>query len=395
MEILCWTGVALVFYTYIGYGMVLYVLVRLKRLVKREKPVLEGGILPNVAFVVCALNEEDWIEQKIVNSLALDYPKHQLHYWWVTDGSSDRTAEIIRNFPYAENTNWSLLHQPERRGKIAAFQRAMEQIQAPVIVSTDANTVLNSAAIQQMVRRFQDPKVGAVAGEKRISLGETANASSAGEGFYWRYESLLKRWDDALYSVVGAAGELFAFRKVAYELVPSDTIIEDFYLTLRIAQKGWKVAYEPDAYAVETASASVSEELKRKVRIAAGGIQAIVRLAPLLNIFRYGWLSFQYISHRVLRWTLAPLALPVILFSSIGLSMQGKCLYQILLAAQLLFYAAALAGYALAKRSIKIKALFIPYYFCMMNYAVYAGFKRYISGTQSVLWEKAARAKMN
>jgi cellulose synthase/poly-beta-1,6-N-acetylglucosamine synthase-like glycosyltransferase len=394
MEILCWTGVVLVLYTYIGYGMVLYILVRLKHLFNTEKPTLERADLPDVAFVVCALNEEDYIEEKIVNSLSLDYPKHRIHYWWVTDGSSDRTPEIIRNYPYAENTNWSLLHQPERRGKIAAFQRAMEQIQAPIIVSTDANTALNSAAIQKMVRHFQDLKIGAVAGEKRIALGETANASSAGEGFYWKYESLLKRWDDALCSVVGAAGELFAFRRAAYEHVPLDTIIEDFYLTLRIAQKGWKVSYEPDAYAVETASASVSEELKRKIRIAAGGLQAIVRLAPLLNIFRYGWLSFQYISHRVLRWTLAPLALPIVLLSSSILAAQGKCIYQLLLVAQLLFYAAAFAGYILAKRSIKVKALFIPYYFCMMNYAVYAGFKRYIMGSQSVLWEKAARAKM-
>lgn len=373
----------------------LYVLVRLKSLFNPQKKVLTGGDLPEIAFVVCALNEEDWIEQKIVNSLSLDYPKHLIHYWWVTDGSSDRTPQIIRTYPIKENINWFLLHQPERRGKIAAFQRAMAQIEAPIIVSTDANTVLNHAALLQLVRHFQRPEIGAVAGEKRIAMGETADASSAGEGFYWKYESMLKRWDDALYSVVGAAGELFAFRKVAYEHVPSDTIIEDFYLTLRIAQKGWRVAYEPNAYAVETASASVAEELKRKIRISAGGLQAIVRLSSLLNIFRYGWLSFQYISHRVLRWTLAPMALPIVFFTSIYLSAQGKHTYQLLLAAQLLFYAAAFAGYVLAKRSVKVKVLFIPYYFCMMNYAVFAGFKRYITGTQSVLWEKAARAKMN
>jgi cellulose synthase/poly-beta-1,6-N-acetylglucosamine synthase-like glycosyltransferase len=192
---------------------------------------------------------------------------------------------------------------------------------------------------------------------------------------------------------VGAAGELFAFRAALYEPVPADTIIEDFYLTLRIAQKGHRVMYAYEAFAAETASASVEEELKRKVRIAAGGIQAIVRLASLLNIFKYGMLSFQYISHRVLRWTLAPLALPIIFVANLILVTKGAGMfYSALLLAQALFYLAALAGYLLAKRKLKVKALFIPYYFCVMNYAVYAGFLRYMRGKQSVVWEKAERA---
>jgi poly-beta-1,6-N-acetyl-D-glucosamine synthase len=190
---------------------------------------------------------------------------------------------------------------------------------------------------------------------------------------------------------VGAAGELFAFRREAYEHVPLDTIVEDFYLTMRIAQKGWRVQYAPDAYAVESSSASVQEELKRKIRISAGGLQAVWRLLPLLNVFRYGVITFQYVSHRVLRWTLAPLFLPILLLTNIYLAYCGQTLYQIILGLQLCFYGAALAGWLLERRKMKIKAFFVPYYFCVMNYAQYAGFRRIIRGQQSVLWERAKR----
>jgi len=392
MEAIFWIGVFLVCYAYIGYGLLLYILVRLKRLVRRPGPV-ETPPEPDVTFIVCAFNEAAWIREKIANSIDLDYPRSQIRFFFVTDGSDDATAELVRTYPYPPGVRWELFHQPERRGKIAAFQRAMPYVQTPIVISTDANTLVNREAVRHIVRHFADPQVGAVAGEKRISLGEKDAANSAGEGIYWKYESLLKKWDAELWSVVGAAGELFAFRTEVYEAVPPDTIVEDFYLTMRIAQQGYRVQYAPDAYAVESSSASVAEELKRKIRIAAGGIQAVVRLAPLLNVFRYGALSFQYISHRVLRWTLAPAFLPVLLILNIYLAAQGSLFYQIVLGAQIFFYACALAGYLLERRKLKVKVFFVPYYFCMMNYSMYAGFVRYMRGGQSVLWEKAERAE--
>ncbi|HRI60830.1 MAG TPA: glycosyltransferase family 2 protein [Saprospiraceae bacterium] len=391
LEIIFWTCFFIVFYAYLGYGIVLWVLVHLKRLLNAGKKLPELP-LPEITYVVCAYNEEDWIEQKIANSLALDYPRERILFCFVTDGSDDRTAELVRHYPYPAGARWTLLHQPERRGKIAAFQRAMQQVDTPIVVSTDANTLVNREAIRCIVRHFNDPKVGAVAGEKRISMGDKADAGSAGEGIYWQYESLLKKWDAELWTVVGAAGELFAFRTEVFELVPADTIVEDFYLTMRIAQKGYRVQYEPEAFAVESSSASVAEELKRKVRIAAGGLQAVVRLAPLLNIFRYGVLTFQYISHRALRWTLAPLCLPILFIVNLLLSLEGSRFYQAVLLVQILFYAAALAGYLLEKRKMKVKAFFVPYYFCVMNYSMYAGFWRLVRGRQSVLWERAKRA---
>ena len=155
--------------------------------------------------------------------------------------------------------------------------------------------------------------------------------------------------------------------------------------------KGYRVKYESGAFAVESASASVGEELKRKIRISAGGLQAISRLLPLLNIFKYGILSFQYISHRMLRWTLTPLALIILFFVNIPLALSGNPFFVFTMLGQIGFYTSALVGYMLEKRKLKFKMFFIPYYFCVMNYSVYAGFFRFIKGSQSVVWEKAKR----
>ena len=391
LKILFWFGVSLIFYAYLGYGLVLLVLLYLKQ-TPRNKHLDETIPRTKVTFIVCAYNEEDWIAEKIQNSLAINYPRERISFLFVTDGSDDATTEVIRQYPFPPDVQWQLLHQAERKGKIAAFQRAMEHVSTPVVVSTDANTQVNTDAVLLLVRHFNDPVVGAVAGEKRISMGEKNDASSAGEGIYWKYESKLKQWDSELWSVVGAAGELFAFRTEAYENVPTDTLVEDFYLSMRIAQKGWRVQYEPGAFAVESSSASVAEEMKRKVRIAAGGLQAVSRLLPLLNIFKYGILSFQYISHRVLRWTIAPLFLPLVLLSNILLVLTCSPAYTFFLFVQSIFYCAAILGWMLEKRKIKVKALFVPYYFCLMNWAMYAGFWRLFKGQQSVIWEKAKRA---
>lgn len=393
LTVLFWFSLAVLFYAYLGYGLLVRLLLYFKKKHPAVQPVASAHqVLPEVTFVVCAYNEADWIGHKIANSLLLDYPRDRVRFIFVTDGSNDPTPTLVSQYAYPPDVRWELLHQPERQGKIAAFQRAMRFITTPLVVSTDANTLVNPEALRRLVQHFADPQVGAVAGEKRISLGEKDDASSAGEGIYWRYESTLKRWDAQLWSVVGAAGELFAFRREAYEDVPTDTIVEDFYLTMRIAQKGYRVQYEPGAYAVESSSASVREELKRKVRIAAGSWQAVARLLPLLNIFRYGLLSFQYLSHRVLRWTLAPALLPIALVTNLYLARQSG-FYTAILWLQLLFYTAALAGYLLEQRKLRFKALFVPYYFCVMNYAQYAGLLRYARGRQSVLWERVQRGQ--
>ncbi len=395
LKVLFWVSLFIVFYAYVGYGIVLFVLIKLKRLFKGgyEPPVIENDSdLPEVTFVVAAYNEADYMVEKIENCLDFDYPKDKINYLFVTDGSDDDTPDVVRNYKAPPGVEIQLYHEDARQGKIAAVERIMAYVKTPIVIFTDANTFVNKMAIRKIVRHYEDPKVGAVAGEKRIRLSEKDAANSAGEGIYWKYESTLKKWDSELKSVVGAAGELFSLRTELFEAVKKDTIIEDFYMTLRIAQKGYRVVYEPESFAAEHSSASVKEELKRKIRIAAGGIQAIVRLAPLLNIFKYGVLSFQYISHRVLRWTLAPLALPIILIANIILATGGSPVYQFILGCQVLFYLMAVLGYILETKKIKLKAFFVPYYFCIMNYAVYRGFFRYLGDNQSVMWERSKRA---
>ena len=395
LKILFWISLFVVFYAYVGYGIVLFLLIKLKRLFKGsyQPPIIaRDADLPDVTFVVAAYNEADYMVEKIENCLDFDYPKDKINYLFVTDGSDDDTPDVVRNYQAPPGVEIRLYHEDARQGKIAAVERIMAFVDTPIVIYTDANTFVNKMAIRHIVRHYEDPKVGAVAGEKRIRLSEKDAANSAGEGIYWKYESTLKKWDSELKSVVGAAGELFSLRTELFEAVRKDTIIEDFYMTLRIAQKGYRVVYEPEAYAAEHSSASVKEELKRKIRIAAGGIQAIVRLAPLLNIFKYGVLSFQYISHRVLRWTLAPLALPIIFIANIILATGGSPIYQVILGCQILFYLMAILGYILETKKIKLKAFFVPYYFCIMNYAVYRGFFRYLGDNQSVMWERSKRA---
>ncbi len=387
MTIALWVCLFLVFYTFFGYGILLFVLVKLRTMIMGKRPVPNnGGKWPSLTLVVSAYNEEDCIAQKIENSLSLTYPQDKITYLFASDGSTDATPAIIAKYPQL-----TLMHRPERKGKIAAMERAMHEVTSEVVIFTDANTMLNKEALMNICRHYHDPKVGAVSGEKRVSIADVADAT-AGEGFYWKYESKLKTWDSELYSVVGAAGELFSVRTKLYEPVPPDTILDDFMISLRIAEKGYRIIYEKAAYATETGSENITEELKRKIRIAAGGIQSIVRLKSLLNPFNNFVLCFQYVSHRVLRWTITPflMVLAFVLNGIIAFQYHGK-VYVALFAMQVFFYGLAVLGWILEKRQVRIKALFIPYYFCMMNYAVAAGIRRYFLKQQSVTWEKAKR----
>lgn len=385
MMILFWLGLFIIVFTYVGYGLLAWGVVKIRGAHEIPTDQRTDDQLPAVTLLIAAYNEADILPTKVANCRALDYPKDKLHLLFVTDGSSDESAALL-----AQEAGLTALHEPERRGKIAAVKRAMPFVETPITVLTDANTFLNPEAIRRMVADFQDPTVGAVAGQKRvISQGD---ASSGGEGLYWRYESFLKKKDSQWYSVVGAAGELYAIRTELFHQVPPDTILDDFMQTLLIAKDGYRVTYAPEAIAEEHASANVGEELKRKIRICAGGWQSMGRLIPLLNPLRYGVLSIQYIGHRVLRWSLAPLFLPLVLLANIWLVAQGShWVYAFLLVGQLAFYGLAILGYLWRERKLNIPGFFAPYYFVIMNYSVYAGFLRYWRGKQAATWEKSAR----
>jgi poly-beta-1,6-N-acetyl-D-glucosamine synthase len=382
---LFWIGVVLVIYTYVGYGAIIYIL---NKLIGRKKITdnQADDFYPQVTLMVAAYNEEFFIESKITNSLGLDYPHEKLNLWVVADGSTDRTIEIAQRYPSVKT-----FYAPERMGKIHAVNRVIKLVKTPIVIFSDANTELNKDAIKNIVRHFRDEKVGGVAGEKQITNNKEDNASGSGEGIYWKYESALKKMDSNLTTAIGAAGELFALRTELYHEPEPDTIIEDFVTSMKIVAQGYRFVYEPNACAVETASASIKDEWKRKVRISAGGIQAIIRLPELLNPFLYGLVCWQYVSHRVLRWTLAPLALPIILVTNI-LLFNESIFYQLCLIGQVAFYCLALLGHFLQNKKISIKGFFVPYYFTMMNLSVFAGAKRLLKKQQSVVWEKSARA---
>ena len=382
---LFWFGLFIVFYTYIGYGILLYLIVHIKETVKKKAIHPLPASLPDVTLFIAAYNEEDIVRQKMENCRDLSYPSDKLRIVWVTDGSDDHTNERL-----AAYEDVSVFFTPERKGKTEALNRGMQYVSTPYVVFTDANTMLNTEAIKEIVRCFSNPKVGCVAGEKRVDT-QSAQGATAGEGFYWKYESALKDLDDRLYSAVGAAGELFAIQTRLFELMPSDTLLDDFILSLRIAAKGYKIAYCKEAYATETASLNMKEEEKRKIRIAAGGLQSVWRLRGLFNIFRYGMLSFQYISHRVLRWTLTPLMLFLLLPVNLILALSGNPFYIGTLTLQLLFYVAAYAGYRMEQRNLRNKLLFIPYYFIFMNVNVIRGFFYLNKNKGNGTWSKAKR----
>jgi len=341
--------------------------------------------LPEVTLFIAAYNEEDIVEEKMINCRALNYPKDKLRIVWVTDGSNDGTNSLLEEYDDVR-----VLFDPKRGGKAAAFNRAMPFIETPLTIYTDANTMLCEEAVNEIVKEFTQKDVACVAGEKRVSISKKQDAT-AGEGIYWKYESKLKELDYRLYSAVGAAGELFAIRTEFFEYLPSDTLLDDFMLSMRIAQKGYKIAYCKNAYAVESGSANIFEENKRKVRIAAGGLQSVWRLKSLLNPFKYGVLSFQYISHRVLRWTITPLVL-VVLFP-LNLFLIGVSrFYLILFILQIIFYLAGFLGYVLMKKKIKNKLLFIPYYFLFMNLNVLRALSYLRRNRGKGAWEKSKRS---
>lgn len=370
LQVLFWLGVGIVTYTFLGYPLLVGLLARCI-----HRPVQKAAITPQVTLLIPAYNESPVIAHKIENSLALDYPPERLEIVVVTDGSDDGTDDIVAG--YAEQ-GVRLYHQSLRQGKMAAVNRVMPSVGGEIIVLSDANAMLAWGSLRALARNFADSSVGGVAGEKRVLGG--------GEGLYWRYESFLKRCDSALSSVMGAAGELFAIRHCLFEPPPLDTLLDDFVISLRLVERGWRVVYEPEAFVTENPSPRLMGEWQRRARNAAGGFQAIRRLPGLLNPAK-GWVAWQYFSHRVLRWAVAPFLLPIAY--GMNLFLLALPFYRLVLLAQTVFYVVALLGYALARKGMQRGPLYAVFYFCFTNAAALAGFGRYITGTQPVTWAKA------
>ena len=386
--ILFWISFSILFFCYIGYGLLLFLFNSLKKVFvspEEEKKITEW--LP-VTIIIPAYNEGGILERKIKNTLEIDYPAGQLKIFFVTDGSTDGSEKIIEKYSLI-----SLLHQPERQGKMAAIKRAIRKVQTPVVVFSDANAMLNKECIQKIVAHYLDPKTGGVAGEKKIINIQRGSAIGEAEGIYWNYESFMKKQDAEFNTVAGAAGELYSIRTELFPDLNDNIILDDFVISMKVCLQDYKIKYEPRAFATEFPSASLAEETKRKIRISAGAYQSIGCLKMALNVFKYPALSFQYISRRLLRWIFCPCMLVVLLLTNILMVVfnNSPVGYTFFLMAQLSFYAAAVAGWLIIRSGKRVALLTIPFYFGFMNYCLVKGFIKFLKGKQTVLWEKSVR----
>jgi len=383
LKLIFWLSLFLVTYTYLLYAVLIWIWMRLRG----QKPTIpDSTFQPKVSILVACYNEASFIRQKLDNLLNIEYPEAQLEIVFVTDGSTDETVTLAASFA-REHSQVSHYHSDERRGKQHAVDRVIPLLKGDIVVFNDCNTLVNKQALQKIVRHFANHKVGVVTGEKKILVKERDQVVSSGEGLYWKYESFLKRMDAAFYSAVGSPGELFAIRRSLYGPVPSDISIEDFYLSVQIVLKGYLNIYEPEAYAGELASLSLTDEFKRKRRIATGAFRTVFRLREIYSLKHLRFL-FLYISHRVMRWTAAPVALLSLLVSSV---LAQGVIYELFFWLQIAFYALALIGWLTSRFKTRMKLFYIPFYFVFMNTALAFGFFDFLRKRNNVVWEKVNR----
>jgi cellulose synthase/poly-beta-1,6-N-acetylglucosamine synthase-like glycosyltransferase len=374
IEVIFWLSAIAVVWAYAGYPLLITLLAHW-----RPHPHRQADIQPSVSIVVPAYNEEQVIADKLDNLLELDYPEEKREVMVVADGSTDRTPGIVELYGPRDI---QLLFEPERRGKAAAMERGVGEAHGEILVFSDANTMMEPSSLRAMVRNFADPQVACVSGVKRILSDRPLQAQ--GESAYWRYEARLKEADSLVSTAIGAVGEFFAVRKSLYRPMEEDTLLEDFVLSMRLVMDGWRVVYEPAAISWESASPSLSAEWGRRARNTAGGFQAMERLGGIWSP-RHAFVAFQFLSHKVLRWT-APFSMLLALAAAGAL--YAVLLYRVLFWGQVAFYSLALAGWLTTVLGWPLRWLRIMFYFCFANATALGGAIRYLFRTQSVLWTK-------
>ncbi len=395
IELLLWLTLGLVVFSYLGYPAVLVVWDALREALaalrfvgggpdRRARP---GGDedWPTITLAFAAYDEESCIREKIENCLALDYPADRLEILVGCDGCTDRTAEIARRVGGARVRVHELA---PRAGKASVLSRIVPAAQGDVVVLTDANVMLDRGALRALARRFRDGSVGAVVG--RLRLVDAAGRERE-EGLYWKYETFLKYYEGKHGCVLGANGGLYAIRRLLFSPLSADTLTDDFVIPVRIALRGWRVPYAPDAIAWEETAPDQDKEFVRRARIGAGNWQALVRVPDLLDP-RTGFLFFSFVSHKLARWA-TPFLLAIALAANAVLAAgEGAWGYRALLLAQLGFYGLAVAGRAGAAGRAR-RAASLAHYFVAMNAALAVGFWRFVRGSQAATWQRTARAR--
>jgi GT2 family glycosyltransferase len=376
-EFVFWTFLMLLGYTYAGYPLLTLFRARL-----RPCHHVRDDIEPTVSVVVAAHNEGHCIAARIENLLTLDYPADRLQIVVGSDGSTDDTAVRASRFADARVR----VHAFRRwRGKATVLNRLVMSSTGEIILFADARQQFDRNVIRKLVSHFADPAVGAVSGELVLTVDGTGTSIKRGAAFYWEYEKFIRRNESLAASTIGATGAIYAIRRSLFEPIPTDTILDDALIPLRIARKGYAVQFEPEARAFQSASADAQQECLRKKRTIAGMFQLFARERWLLDP-RQNPLWFETVSHKALR-----LALPVfhtgVLAASVTLAEEP--LYFAALVAQTAFYGAAAGAHTL-RHVRRPMALAVPYAMCLMLWATIAGFIRFVTDRQKVTWEQSA-----
>jgi cellulose synthase/poly-beta-1,6-N-acetylglucosamine synthase-like glycosyltransferase len=389
LGLLFWLSVLLIVYVYLGYPLMLSLLAKLRR-----KPAGYSSHLPTVTLLIAAYNEQDVIASKLENTLALDYPSDKLQVLVAADGSDDRTPEIVKSF---EARGVELSYQPERRGKMAAINRAMPRVRHEIVLFSDANNLYNQDTLRELVKPFSDPGVGAVSGSKNM-LGSGDTLTNA-DSLYWRYESYIKLQETRLGSCTGVSGEILAVRYNLYRTPPDRVINDDFFIALGVLRQGYRLVYMPSARSFERSSLTEKDEAVRRSRIVAGRYQAMFMSAQLLP-WRNPLLVWQIVSHKFMR-PLVPLAMIVAFLSNLlafafpspgkGILSLSRPYDWILLLLQLSFYAFAWLGHVLKGKGRLAKVLYIPTFLVNSNFSALHGLIAFLTGRQTTLWQRARR----
>jgi len=373
-KVIFWLMIFIIAYTYFGYSLLIYLI----SLMVNNK-VNKKDIEPSVTFLITAYNEEESIRQKLENTLNLDYPKDKLEIIVASDGSTDRTEEIVKEF----RDKGVMLHRVEGRvGKTETQNQAVKIARGDIVIFSDATTEYKRDTIKKIVRNYNDLTVGAVSGRYEY-IDPKGTQVGLATILFWRYENFIKSRQTRIKTITGACGCIYSVRRELYEPLRRD-VISDLVEPLKILEKGYRIAFEPEAIAYEQTTERSSQEFNMRIRVISRGMNGLLSVKGLLNPFRYGFVSFQLVSHKVLRW-LIPFFATILFFSNLALL--GNRFYNLIFILQVFFYLFALLGWVVDHYNKKFKLFSLPLYFCVVNLASAASLIKTIWGEKDIVWE--------
>jgi len=380
MIITFWILLSLIIYCYFGYPILISLVGKCT-----QRQTQHGTNEPTVSIVLSIWNEEDVIKKKIENLLSLDYPLEKVEILIGSDGSTDRTEDIIKQF---SDFRIQLFDSSQRRGKMTTINQLVQKAKNEIIVFTDARQMFEGDALKMLVSNFSDPKIGCVSGELIFSKKEGGTAQ--GINLYWNYEKWIRHNESDVYSMLGATGAIYAIRRKLFTNIPAGIVLDDMFVPIKIIQKGFRAIFDPSAKATDEVSDSPREEHRRKARTLFGNYQIFWIFREMFNPFKSP-IALQLFSHKLLR-VLIPFFMVALFFINWGLF--NVSFFAILFYLQIAFYGMAVIG-GLARHSkygiLKIisKTCYVPYVFCLLNFSALAGFFRFTFARQDIMWEKA------